>query len=115
MSVYAIDPSLHKRWDVPPPEEFSWRVKRLTQAMADEQLDELLIYGWPWRPDNVRYLTGAPVVTASLVRLRSDGRVTAVVSSETDRAAILRVGWVADVRRTHSFTKQDIVGLLDGI
>jgi Xaa-Pro dipeptidase len=117
MSIHAPTDSalLPTRSNTPPPEEFTWRVNRLIRAMAEEDLDELLMYGWPWRPDNVRYLTGAPTIGTSLVRLRSDGSVAALVSSETDRAAILRGGWVSDVTRVRSFTGHHLQGLFDGV
>lgn len=117
MSIHAPAHSgtLHSRSNTPPPEEFTWRVKRLIRAMEEADLDELLMYGWPWRPDNVRYLTGAPTTGTSLVRLRSDGSVTAVVTSEADRAAIRRAGWVADVTHVRNFSGSHLQALLEGV
>lgn len=98
-----------------PKKEHDWRVRRLTQAMAEAGIDEVLVYSWPWRPDNARYLAGAPVTGTTLFRLRGDGHVSALVSNEVDRAAIRRAGWVSDIDRASQFSPAVLRGWLDGV
>ncbi len=99
-----------------PIQEYDWRIRRLSQSMAEKQLDEMLVYSWPWRPDNARYVTGAAVTGgATLLRLRGDGRVTALVSTEADRAAIKRAGCVEDIRCAPFITSAVLRELLDGV
>lgn len=98
-----------------PKKEHDWRVRQLTQAMAEAGIDEVLVYSWPWRPDNSRYLAGAPVTGTTLFRLRGDGHVSALVSNEVDRAAIRRTGWVSDIDRASQFSPAVLRGWLDGV
>src|SRR5262245_44815776 len=99
-----------------PGEEFTWRIGRLTAAMAENGFDELLVYGWPWRPDNVRYVTGAPTTGgASSVRVTSTGQVSALVWSRGDWAAIVRAGWVDDVTYAPGLSGADLAALLAGL
>ena len=99
-----------------PDSEFSWRIERLVAAMAENQFDELVLYGWPWRPDNVRYATGAATTGgATLVRITGDGAVSALVFSRDDWAAIARVGWVDDVTLAPRLDPAVFRAFLDGI
>lgn len=81
-----------------PVREFEWRVARLRAAMEREGLDDLLVYGWPWRSENVRYLTGANTTGGvTLLRVTIEGDMRVLVSSQADHAAVLRAGLVTDV------------------
>jgi Xaa-Pro aminopeptidase len=101
---------------LPPVEEFRWRVTRLLAAADEHELDELLVYGWPWRCENVRYLTGSgQIERPCLVRLRRDGSVAALVTSRADRASVAAAGWLnatpaAPDARTSTPTAPDTAG-----
>jgi Xaa-Pro aminopeptidase len=101
---------------LPPVEEFRWRVARLLAAATEHELDELLVYGWPWRCENVRYLTGSgPVQRPCLVRLRRDGSVSALVTDRADRASVAGAGWLDSVEYEPGFTVAGLRRLFDGI
>ena len=100
---------------LPPIEEFRRRVTRLLAAAAEHELDELLVYGWPWRCENVRYLTGSGAIERPcLVRLRPDGTVIALVTSRADRVAVTTAGWVDTVEYEPGLTVAGLRRLLDG-
>lgn len=82
----------------PPYREFEWRLSRLRSALDDDELDAVLVYGWPWRSENVRYLTGARTTGgASLVLVTRDDEVRALASDVRDAVAIRRAGWIHEV------------------
>jgi Xaa-Pro aminopeptidase len=100
---------------IAPADEFQWRTTRLLAAAGENELDGLLVYGWPWRTENVRYLSGSGAVERPcLVYLRADGSVTALTTSLLDRAALLKAGWIDVVDYEPRFTQGGVSGLLDG-
>lgn len=67
------------------------RRKRLIEAMKDEGLDALLLYGNAWQGDYLRYATGfGSLEGQALALIRRDGHVTLYLDSalEADRAAL---------------------------
>src|SRR5258707_4834424 len=67
------------------------RRKRLTDAMKDEGLDALLVYGNAWQGDYLRYATDFGILEGqALAIVRGDGHITLYVDSpvEADRAAL---------------------------
>lgn len=79
--------------------EREWRHRRLRTAMSEAALDGLLAFAPPWRRENVRYLTAAPLRSAfSFTYLPADGEPTAFAASDEDAEAIRAAGLVDDVR-----------------
>jgi Xaa-Pro aminopeptidase len=75
------------------------RYARLRAAMAEQELDALLAFAPGWRRENVRYLTGAPLLSAAaFAYLPADGDPAAFVARPGDAAAIAAAGAVDDVR-----------------
>jgi Xaa-Pro aminopeptidase len=67
------------------------RRKRLIEAMKDEGLDALLLYGNAWQGDYLRYATDFGILEGqALALVHSDGHVTLYLDSalEADRAAL---------------------------
>jgi hypothetical protein len=67
------------------------RRKRLIEAMKDEGLDALLLYGNAWQGDYLRYATDfGSLEGQALALVRYDGHVTLYLDSalEADRAAL---------------------------
>jgi Xaa-Pro aminopeptidase len=67
------------------------RRKRLIEAMKDEGLDALLLYGNAWQSDYLRYATDFGILEGqALALIHSDGHVTLYLDSvfEADRAAL---------------------------
>lgn len=89
--------------EAPPIVERDWRLSRLQAAMRQDQLDVLVVYGWPWRNENVRYLGGAAVTGgASVVIVTAAGDVRAMTTTEADAFALRRAGWITDVEASLS-------------
>jgi len=67
------------------------RLVRLVDAMKDEGLDALLVYGNAWQGDYLRYTTDFGILEGQgLAIIRGDGHITLYVDSplEADRAAL---------------------------
>lgn len=67
------------------------RRKRLAEAMAEEGLDALLLYGNAWQCDYLRYATDfGSLEGQALAIVRNDGQITLYLDSplEADRAAL---------------------------
>jgi Xaa-Pro dipeptidase len=80
--------------------ERDWRYERVRKAMAEHGVDGVLAFAPGWRPENVRYLTGArPRGSVSAAYLPGDGPATAFSSAAEDVPAMRGVGWVDDARQ----------------
>jgi Xaa-Pro aminopeptidase len=85
------------------------RSKRLIEAMKDEGLDVLLVYGNAWQGDYLRYATDFGILEGqALAIVRGDGHVTLYVDSplEADRAAL-------DCPSLEIVQAADLVGAVD--
>lgn len=79
--------------------ERDMRYQRIRQALAQANLDGLLAWAPGWRRENVRYLAGAALRGSfALAYLPLVGEAAAFACAAEDRAAMVRQGWVSDVR-----------------
>ena len=79
--------------------EKEWRINRIRQAMAKQELEGLLAFAPGWRRENLRYLTGATLFGSfTLTYLPAVGEQTAFACTLQDQQAIRATGWVSDVR-----------------
>jgi Xaa-Pro aminopeptidase len=86
------------------------RRRRLIDAMAEEGLDALLLYGNAWQGDYLRYATDFGILEGqALAIVRSDGHVTLYLDSplEADRAAL-------DCPGVETVLAPDLIGEVDG-
>src|SRR4051812_30776319 len=67
------------------------RRKRLAEAMAEQKIDLLVVYGNAWQSDYLRYATDYGILEGEgLALVRRDGSTTLYLDSplEADRAAV---------------------------
>lgn len=108
--------SLARTVTPPPLVERDWRVARLLVGMREANLDALVVYGWPWRTENVRYLTGAVLTGgASAVIVTAEGDIRAITSTQADAIAVRQAGWMRDVEAALIAGPQAVAAALAGI